>query len=78
MNVKCFAQIIALHHETPPRLRRSRSPCAAALTRSAPSAIVRASLITRRTTARTTHARRLAHIATPAVAFISQVPPFAR
>jgi hypothetical protein len=57
--------------------QRTGSPFIAALTRFAPSDIVRSPPITHRTVPRTAHARRVAHFATPAVAFISQVPPLA-
>lgn len=77
MNAKRRAHIIALHRETPPRLRRSRSPCALALTRLHPSAIVRASPFAFRDAARIAHAPLAAHFAAPPAAFNSQARPLA-
>jgi len=75
MNIKRTNQINALHRDTPLRFRRPRSSCAPALTRSTPSAIVRASPFAFRDAARTAHVPLAAHIAAPPAAFNPQAQP---
>jgi len=78
MSIKHRTHTNTPYRDAPLSLRQARSSCVPALTRPSPSAIVRSPTITHRIAVRTAHARRVAHFATPAVAFISQVQPLAR